>query len=319
MRACAVPVRSYFKNSPLSPGANAVGQIVKRALAIGVLLLVAASSRAADTELRYLPPDAIHPIDLLPPPPTVGSEEYKAEIKQILALQNLRSESQRQHFQVEEKLGLTAFAGVMPGFCTADRLPKLDKLLNGAINDAKYFGQIAKDHFQRKRPYWTDDRLQPLGARDEECSYPSGHAMRGILCATILAQLDPSRSDPLMERGREIGWDRVIGGVHYPSDIAAGRVLGQAVAQALLKNPDFLADLKEVEEEYESCKKSDNRRPPGKSEIRNPKSETNHKSEQEKRKETVSAVPFSLCFGFWILDFGFSSYPEQVLDVFQLC
>ena len=88
---------------------------------------------------------------------------------------------------------------------------------------------------------------------------PSGHATRAILGAIILAQLDPARADKLMERGREIGWDRVIGGVHHPSDIAAGRVLGQAVAQALLKSPDFLADLKEVKQEYETIKKKDAR------------------------------------------------------------
>ena len=59
-----------------------------------------------------------------------------------------------------------------------------------------------------------------------------------------------------MERGREIGWDRVIGGVHHPSDITAGRVLGLAVARALLRNPDFQTDLEEVKEEYWNFKKS---------------------------------------------------------------
>lgn len=226
-----------------------------------LLLLVAASTQAADKDLRYLQPNSLHPTRLLPAPPSVGSEEYKSEIDQILAIQAARTPAQIKRFQAENKLGLAAFAGVMPDSCTADNLPKLDKLLKAAINESKYFGGVAKDFFQRKRPYREDSRIQPLGPPDEECAYPSGHATRGILCATILAQVDPGRANRLMERGRQIGWDRVIGGVHHPSDIAAGRVLGQAVARALLRNPDFQADLKEAKEEYETFKKSNTRRP----------------------------------------------------------
>jgi acid phosphatase (class A) len=137
----------------------------------------------------------------------------------------------------------------------------LDKLLKTAVSDSKHFGAIAKDYFQRKRPYREDSRIQPLGQRDDECAYPSGHATRGILCAMILVQLDPGRAEKLLERGREIGWDRVIGGVHHPSDIVAGRVLGQAVARALMKSPAFQADLQEAKQEYEALKKANTRQP----------------------------------------------------------
>ena len=58
-----------------------------------------------------------------------------------------------------------------------------------------------------------------------------------------------------MERGRQIGWNRVVGGMHHPSDIAAGRVLGQAIARALLRDADFKAQLEEVKEEYEAAQK----------------------------------------------------------------
>jgi len=49
-----------------------------------------------------------------------------------------------------------------------------------------------------------------------------------------------------MERARQIGWDRVIAGVHYPSDIAAGRVLGLAIGEDMLASPDFKAELAKV-------------------------------------------------------------------------
>jgi len=235
--------------------------VMNQFLRICLLLLVAASTHAADKQLRYLQPDSIRPTRLLPAPPSVGSEEYESEIDLILAIQSRRTPAQIKRFQAEEKVGLATFAAVMPEFCTSDNLPKLDKLLKAAMNDSKYFVGIAKVSFQRKRPYREDSRIQPLGQRDDEFAYPSGHAIRGILCATFLAQLDPGRTEKLLERGREIGWDRVIGGVHHPSDIAAGRVLGQAVARALTKSPDFQADFQEAKNEYEAFKKPDARQP----------------------------------------------------------
>ena len=55
-----------------------------------------------------------------------------------------------------------------------------------------------------------------------------------------------------LKRGQEIGWDRVIAGVHFPSDVYAGRVLGRALAQAMLKSSDFQGRLMQAKAEFES-------------------------------------------------------------------
>jgi acid phosphatase (class A) len=77
-------------------------------------------------------------------------------------------------------------------------------------------------------------------------SYPSGHATRGTLLARILAELAPERREALLRVGHQIGYDRVVGGVHYPSDVLAGDRLGDAVADALLADPDFRRQLEDV-------------------------------------------------------------------------
>jgi acid phosphatase (class A) len=225
-------------------------------LTVFLLSLAATSTWAADAGLHYLQPQSVQPLRLIPPPATVGSEEQRSEIDSILAVQAVRTPAQIARFKAEEKLGLGAFAAIMPSFCTADNLPKLAKLLDSTGGDAKYLTGVSKAVFQRKRPYWEDSRIQPLGKREEDMSYPSGHATKGTVWAMILAELEPDLKDKLAERGREIGWDRVIGGVHYPSDIVAGRVLGQAIAEALMASPHFQADLKVAKAEYDSLKKS---------------------------------------------------------------
>lgn len=80
-------------------------------------------------------------------------------------------------------------------------------------------------------------------------AYPSGHSTRGTVFATVLAELFPDKRDALLAKGWESGWLRVIGGVHYASDVYAGRVLGKAVARELLKNPRFQADMEAAKAE----------------------------------------------------------------------
>ncbi len=243
-----------------------------RFLTVAILLCLAATVHAAtvhaatvqakEKELHFLKPDSIRVDYLLPAPPSLGSEEQKAEIEALLAIQATRTSEQVKRVEAEMKFDMTAFDGIMGSWFTPENLPKTNKLLKDAAAESKVFSTAAKDLFQRKRPYWDDDRLKPLGERETECGYPSGHATRGILFARILLKLEPKKKDRLLERGREIGWDRAIGGVHYPSDVAAGRELGLAVAHALLTNSEFKAQLREVKTEYERFKKEHTRVPP---------------------------------------------------------
>ncbi|HEV3136876.1 MAG TPA: phosphatase PAP2 family protein [Pirellulales bacterium] len=173
----------------------------------------------------------------------------------MLALQAARTDEQIKQFRAQDTLGLAAFKDILPELGTPENLPKLKKLYKAVKDTAAQPVDTGKNYFKRLRPFREDGRIEPLGSRDQEYAYPSGHATRGYLYAKILAQIDPEKADALMERGRQIGWNRVVGGMHHPSDIAAGRVLGQAIARSLLRDPDFKAQLEEVKEEYEAAKK----------------------------------------------------------------
>ena len=52
-----------------------------------------------------------------------------------------------------------------------------------------------------------------------------------------------------MARGREIGSDRALAGIHYPSDVAAGQTLGAAVVAKIRDNPQFKIDLEKARAE----------------------------------------------------------------------
>ena len=61
--------------------------------------------------------------------------------------------------------------------------------------------------------------------------------------AILLAQMVPERSEALFARGWAYGDARVISGVHFPSDIEAGRILGTLLLALLEQDSRFRADL----------------------------------------------------------------------------
>jgi acid phosphatase (class A) len=59
----------------------------------------------------------------------------------------------------------------------------------------------------------------------------------------VLAELFPEKREAILTIGRDIGWDRVLIGKHFPTDVYAGRVLGQAIVRELRANAAFEHDL----------------------------------------------------------------------------
>ena len=110
----------------------------------------------------------------------------------------------------------------------------------------------AKGYWKRQRPYETDTRLS-LGSPESSFGYPSGHSTRGTVYALLLEELFPDRKEAILAIGRDVGWDRVLIGKHFPTDIYAGRVLGQAIVRELLASPAFQHDLAEAKGETQAA------------------------------------------------------------------
>ena len=228
-------------------------------LSVFTLLLVTAFASAKDKEtakdpaLTFVTPASIDFVKLLPAPPRANSQEDKAEMDVVLRVQETRTPAEVDRAVAEAKLKMIAFTPVIGPWFTKENLPLTAKLIKNAEKDSKFFSGAAKVKFARLRPP-HDPRVKAKIDEAEEPSYPSGHATRGLLFASILAELDPEQRAALMDRGREIGWDRVIAGVHYPSDIIAGRTLGQALFAAMSANPDFQRDLAAAKDEFAAAK-----------------------------------------------------------------
>jgi hypothetical protein len=223
-------------------------------LALATLLLLAAASPAAPAvpaggEARCpLPPSGGGAAALVGVFPAPGSADASADLAVVLWEQRTRTPEEVARALSEEQLSLEDYAAVLGTTFDVARHPLTEALLARAADASRPCVAAAKGAHRRPRPYLADPRVKPAVSPERTASFPSGHATRGALQAAILAELAPGRREALLARGAQIGQDRVIAGVHYPSDVAAGEKLGLAVADALLADPAFRAELERVRE-----------------------------------------------------------------------
>jgi acid phosphatase (class A) len=74
-------------------------------------------------------------------------------------------------------------------------------------------------------------------------SYPSGSATFGYVAAILLADMVPEKAAAIFAHAEALGRNRVIAGVHYPTDIEAGRISGSVIDNVLLHDRAFMADF----------------------------------------------------------------------------
>ncbi|MEI6810035.1 MAG: phosphatase PAP2 family protein [bacterium] len=223
-------------------------------IATMALVLNLTSAFAAES-LNYVEQSSIDPVVLLPAPPAADSDETKAELETILRIQETRTPAQVDRAKADAKISMVSFCPQAGSWFTPETLPLTAALLKKVEKDSKYYTETAKNAFARKRPKAVLGTAKTIVDSGDEGSYPSGHSTRGMLLAIVISQLLPENEPALMNRGWELGWDRVIAGVHYPSDIVAGRVLGKAIARAMMGNPAFKLDFAKAKAEVSEAKK----------------------------------------------------------------
>lgn len=124
-------------------------------------------------------------------------------------------------------------------------------IVTKVVLDSANSTAAAKEKYHRVRPYYYYEKSSCDGedssSKKRELSYPSGHAIRGITVARVLAKILPSKyREQLLNRGMEYGDSRVICGDHWQSDIEASRVLSGFVMNALEQNNKYKVSIKQA-------------------------------------------------------------------------
>jgi len=199
---------------------------------------------AAAAGASYLPAVPLNLYRLLPPPPEAGSAQERAELDEMLSIQAARTPEQVQRARADAAISIYRFADALgsPAAFNAKQLPLTTALFTRIAKDEAAFMDAAKDKFARPRPFRTEPRLSPVVTKPPSASYPSGHTTWAVAAGIILAAMVPERRAQIFARADEFAHNRIVGGVHYPSDVAAGHLAGTVFAEELFNSGRFDAD-----------------------------------------------------------------------------
>jgi len=179
----------------------------------------------------------------LAPPPANDSAQTKTELAEILTIQVTRTPEMVARAQADAEENVWRFADVLGPKFTKEALPKTDAFFARVAETEGAVVDPAKDVWKRPRPHLYSNLVKPVVPLSKSGSYPSGHATVGTLMAIVLSNMVPEKRAELMARGWEYANNRVIGGIHYRSDIEAGRISGSLIAEAIWNQPDFAAEF----------------------------------------------------------------------------
>lgn len=180
-------------------------------------------------------------------PPAPGSEEDLTDLAVLRDWQIKRTEAQCAAANAESKAKFEEFFGDISPF--QKPLPKAVKhIMKRVGKDTDSVVSTIKERYKRPRPFRRVPDLEPCLGRIGGLAYPSGHATISRVYALILSDLAPEHRAEFLARADEGALYRVIGGVHHPSDIEAGKRLAEALYQMYLKSPEFQKDMQTMRE-----------------------------------------------------------------------
>ena len=203
----------------------------------------------------------------IPDVPANSSEQTRAEINYLLALQNSRTDEEvraslymadiyynlrvtpKDSTYTTYRRNLFHIGSSIGSWFNPDDLPVTADLMANVWRDASYFIWSLKFKYARIRPVFIDSEIRNLQETDW-AAYPSGHAANSYVNAYIYQELAPEFTDVFIKDAYDMAHSREIIGVHYPSDSESARIFARQFVNMLFQNPEFLKDFELVKKEW---------------------------------------------------------------------
>jgi acid phosphatase (class A) len=203
----------------------------------------------------------------IPDAPANSSEQTRAEINYLLALQNSRTDEEVRaclymadiYYNLRIKPEDSAYAtyrrnlfhigSSIGSWFNPNDLPVTADFMASVWRDASYFIWSLKFKYARIRPVFIDSAIKNLQETDW-AAYPSGHASNSYINAYLYQELAPEFTDVFIKDAYDMAHSREILGVHYPSDSESARIFARQFVNMLFQNERFLRDFEAVKKEW---------------------------------------------------------------------
>lgn len=86
--------------------------------------------------------------------------------------------------------------------------------------------RMVKDNVKRNRPFVALEEINRKIMPPDEFSFPSGHTAAAFIMANLMSHFIPFATIPVFVWASIVGLSRIYLGVHFPTDVIAGMVIG---------------------------------------------------------------------------------------------
>ncbi len=198
------------------------------------------------SQLSWAQWSAVSPKEFqLPPPPAEGSAAYEKDFQQLHKYEQTRTQAECKLGDSQSIPSFEVLYGRNRDLLSKEEAEALTPFMKNVFQLTERISEAFKVKYKRPRPFVTDPTLEPCAKKPGGAkAYPSAHTAAGFVGACVLSKIYPERKKNIEQYGIFIGELRAKVGVHHPSDVKAGWILGKQICDYLMSQPDFKKELK---------------------------------------------------------------------------
>jgi len=166
--------------------------------------------------------------------PSVGSKDHYSELKTVkYYVENNALDDdflEESHDNVKK---------IFKAFCKKNKIKVNWKFVKSALNACYDFVHYLKQKHKRERPKFylaeENDDYKKIKYM-KSYSFPSGHTASAYFTCSLLSAAFPDQKTELEKLAYYVGQSRIENGVHYPTDISYGRLVGEICGDLFLED-----------------------------------------------------------------------------------